>query len=611
MITNTGKNIIAKYLIGDAPAYASYIALGCGSKPRLDEYSLYENVTLLEFDGTLINGESDSQIIDINYNTDILINNIEIYKKSGAASIDPNTIISNIDSPYSITTSSNTEVGGNIQFYTLGEASVLSLDSAPEINSLWIGAEITLTWTDDQQIKTHTAKIISINPGTSFTISPGILSDDFEGFKDNSETEIGNTITMTVNSNSQKEELDFEMFRIPISSRGYANDSGNNKIILTAQLPTEERYEISEVGIYSAGSNAAAGQYDSKTLLTFSNDENWQLFVESSSQLFGSAVGSQYFAESNVSLINNEGNMIIDPLAIKTDSVNGIFTNAERSARYERPRFLRNVILLRSDSSYIFPESSYKKSKLEVYDNSNTNYLQLNGVSLDLTKNSPSDLIKTAFSLIAKNLDESNIPDAVRIIIQFVQTNETVFAQLELNISNFEYNFENNRYIVTSSRLDDLIYTLPSTASWKNVSAVKIYASAINKIRVTNKTHTSGTTTLTLETALPESGNIKIFNVDNNINNAVFDATISSETNITFLSGGLVSTGTVDNGYIETVNDNFYIAFDALRIDNVSTINPLYGLTGYSVIQNEFGETVTKSPNTNNYIEYRFALDVN
>ena len=34
MITNNGKEIIAKYLMGTAPAYASYIALGCGPKPR-------------------------------------------------------------------------------------------------------------------------------------------------------------------------------------------------------------------------------------------------------------------------------------------------------------------------------------------------------------------------------------------------------------------------------------------------------------------------------------------------------------------------------------------------------------------------------------------------
>ena len=75
---------------------------------------------------------------------------------------------------------------------------------------------------------------------------------------------------------STKEALDFEMFRVPISSRGFVNEGGLNKIVLTAELPTEERYEITEIGLYSAGSNPSAGAYDSKTVFAFTTAENWQ-----------------------------------------------------------------------------------------------------------------------------------------------------------------------------------------------------------------------------------------------------------------------------------------------------------------------------------------------
>ena len=75
---------------------------------------------------------------------------------------------------------------------------------------------------------------------------------------------------------SAKDNLDFEMFRVPISSRGFVNDSGTEKIVLTAELPTEERYEITEIGLYSAGSNPSAGAYDSKTVFAFTQGENWQ-----------------------------------------------------------------------------------------------------------------------------------------------------------------------------------------------------------------------------------------------------------------------------------------------------------------------------------------------
>ncbi len=40
MITNTGKDIIAKYLLGQAPAFASHIAIGAGKKPLLSTDSL-------------------------------------------------------------------------------------------------------------------------------------------------------------------------------------------------------------------------------------------------------------------------------------------------------------------------------------------------------------------------------------------------------------------------------------------------------------------------------------------------------------------------------------------------------------------------------------------
>ena len=43
MITNVGKNILAKYLIGQAPAYASHIALGCGATPKARDYTFTSN----------------------------------------------------------------------------------------------------------------------------------------------------------------------------------------------------------------------------------------------------------------------------------------------------------------------------------------------------------------------------------------------------------------------------------------------------------------------------------------------------------------------------------------------------------------------------------------
>ena len=43
---------------------------------------------------------------------------------------------------------------------------------------------------------------------------------------------------------SDQKSLDFEMLRVPIISRGFVNEDGDDKIVLTAELPSDERYEI-------------------------------------------------------------------------------------------------------------------------------------------------------------------------------------------------------------------------------------------------------------------------------------------------------------------------------------------------------------------------------
>ena len=58
------------------------------------------------------------------------------------------------------------------------------------------------------------------------------------------------------------------------------------------------------------------------------------------------------------------------------------------------------------------------------------------------------------------------------------------------------------------------------------------------------------------------------------------------------------------------VSDDYYVCLDALRLENTTSSNALYGLTGYSVIKNTNSKPITKAPNTTNHIEFRFGLDV-
>ena len=338
-----------------------------------------------------------------------------------------------------------------------------------------------------------------------------------------------------------KTSLDLEMFRIPISSRGYINEGGTNKLVLTAELPTEERYEITEVGIFSAGSNPSAGQSDSKTVFGFTDTENWQYNNGSSSsdipkiteQLDSISVNTI----STIDKINvNTNTNILDELYVfETNADNAVFYNQNRVDRYERARFFNNVILMRGDSSSLTYNGTNFTSlggKYVVYPNTITSFSQ----------NSPIDELRLALSLVTKN-SGSDVPDTVNVVVNFTNSDGSQYARFEAVLPNGtgsgQYDFVTNRYFVISKQLQQLATS--SNFNWDIVTQVQIYANVI------------------------------------------------------------------DNG---SVSSNYYVVLDALRLENVATINPLYGLTGYSIVQNSGATTIVKSTNTNNYIEFRFAVGV-
>jgi hypothetical protein len=340
---------------------------------------------------------------------------------------------------------------------------------------------------------------------------------------------------------SAKQSLDFEMFRIPISSRGFVNESGINKIVLTAELPTEERYEISEVGIFSAGSNPSAGAYDSKNIFAFTNTENWQYHTASSAIAIPSISSPLDDPEDD--------NIIATANAVfQSNADNSIFYKTARVNRYERCRFLNNIIFIKGDDANLTLSEDSGPTEDHFVIGAGSNHIHLTGANVDFTKNSPIDELRLAFSLINKNGDSGSIPDTVRVLVDFSSTDAGTgeFARFEAEINHgtsgnpeLVQDFSDNRYFVVSKQLQEL-YT-SANFTWDAVTVVKIYASVID--------------------------------------------------------GGAPS-------------EDYYVALDALRLENVATINPLYGLTGYSVIKTDGAETVIKSPNTSNYVEFRFSIGV-
>lgn len=336
------------------------------------------------------------------------------------------------------------------------------------------------------------------------------------------------------------EYLDFELFRTPITSRGYVTDLVNgvevSKIVLTAELPPEQRYEITEIGIFSAKSNPAAAGRDSRVLFTFTESENWEFHNETTS----SRLSGPYIEP----LTGGVGNDTITPPLGATDaffisSSNVILSSDKRIARNERPRYLNTAVLVPGDMSFLEVNSGalrVKPRSTEYYGS----HIHYSGISLNLNKNSADDLIKVAFSVLNKDGAQTYVPSNVKLLIEF-SSDDTAqssnYARMEIS----ETDLSTNRYQVVTEKISEL-QTSPGF-SWGAVNIVKIYASVFKEGE-----------------SVPSS--------------------------------------------------DFYVALDGIRLENVTSQNPLYGLTGYSVVQSDGARPIVKSQNTSNMVEFRFGMDV-
>jgi hypothetical protein len=338
----------------------------------------------------------------------------------------------------------------------------------------------------------------------------------------------------------EKKNLNFEMFRVPISSRGYVNENGISKIVLTAELPTVERYEITEIGVYSSSSNPTAGAYDSKTVYSFSTTENWEYHTATTATAIQTI-------NSPLATDPSEPAIISQTLPVfQTNADNKTLLDVNRLSRYESCRYLNNTIFIAGNQSTlsIAPGESRMEASLD------SNHIHLLGVGVDFNKNSPGDELRFAFSIVnksAKTTANDVHPTRVKVLIEFTDNDAgdvTNYAQLQVDITSGtgpgQQDFSTNRYFVVTKTLEELIKS--PTFSWNSINVVKIWASVLG-------------------------------------------------------AGG-------------TPTSDYYVALDALRLENTSSVNPLYGMTGYSVVKSPDLLPIVKVSNTANLVEFRFALDV-
>ena len=390
-----------------------------------------------------------------------------------------------------------------------------------------------------------------------------------------------------------------------------------SKLVLTGELPTEQRYEISEIGLYSAKSNPSATTKDSRMLYTFAETENWEYHGTTSAIGIGDAITTPLYAGASSGVINPS--LGVAP-AFRATSNNAIFDSVARLSKNERCRFLNSAIYLPGNLSDVQLSSGIMSYRNDSFGSYGT-HIHLAGTTLDLSQNSPEDELRAAFSVIYKDESFDVVPSKIQMLIQFSpeesSTDSQNFANFQIKLSDTEsiYDLDSNtmsanRYHIVSSKLGDLVKG--TTFSWGTVKLIKIYASVFNKINVTNKQLTSNVATLTTQKAhgFTTGTVVTVAGVDATFNGTYKVTSAPTSTTFTYAKTNGNVTYQSATGTVEGPSSNYFVGLDALRLENTSTINPLYGLTGYSVIRTTDSLPIIKNANSSNFIEFRFGLDV-
>lgn len=344
------------------------------------------------------------------------------------------------------------------------------------------------------------------------------------------------------------DSLEFEVARVPILSKGLLKEDGQEKIVFKAELPIEQRYQITELGLYPAATNAVAGNFDSRIISTFSNSEPWAYsnnldksgaipykgpllideIVPGDIETFKEISASNYYTLEDFAFINSNS---------------PIFEYSDRINRGEPPRYLNRSLLVSGSTSVV--DSAMPASSASINTSSNLSYyIENNSISLNLGKNLPQDQIKLAFSVISTARDsttpEAQAPDNIKIRLEFLNNSGASTSKAYVNIALQGSDIDVMRYQVVTKSLSD--FTTTANFSWSSVNGIRIYTCLHDDSKVNTGEH--------------------------------------------------------------------FVLYDGLRFENISSYNPLYSLVAAEYIKTLDENPILKRENSTSYVEYRFGIGV-
>jgi len=270
---------------------------------------------------------------------------------------------------------------------------------------------------------------------------------------------------------SDADSLGFEVARVPVLSKGLLKENGVEKIVFKAELPIEQRFQITEIGLYPAQNNIVAGNFDSRIISTFSNSEPWSYsnnLNDSGTVLYIGPVPIDSVNVGNIEITNPSWD---DFIFINSNSP--IFEYSDRINRGEPPRYLNRSMAVSGSTSVVSGVSA--SSSLIDISSSASYYVENNSINLDLGKNLPSDQIKLAFSVVSVARDgiTSLAPDNVKIRLELLNNSGANPPKAYVNIAIQDTDIDLMRYQVVTKSLSD--FTTTENFSWSAINAIRIY----------------------------------------------------------------------------------------------------------------------------------------
>ena len=522
MITNNGKDIIGKFMLGQIPNFATHIAIGCGAVPLKTTDSL-EDITILQAKDRLDFEMTRAPIVSKGF----------------------------VDQTYQYAIT-NKSLTSNVATLTIGS------------HVLQVGDSVSVNLDTADPIFDGTYRVSAV---TSTTIS----------YISNNPTNV-----------------------ISVSATGTLVGS-KTKVSFTAALPSENKYEITEVGLWSAPNNVLATGQDSHILFSF--QDSWQAH--------GSSVVNPIF-KNNLGTGEAFDYSVVPEKIFYASTSNVALHSGNRRDRKEGPRFGNNTLFVRGDTceitgstnNWVANDMVYDVTYVSLVDNVATiETSQTSSINIGDTVTIEGVLVDTFFNGIytvtAVNVGSKSFSFALTHanVTRVARTGTVTVKAVHVHLNNVNFNISEN----SASDILTLAFSVIDKTSigTETPDSVKILLEFYkNEISLT-----AGFAKKEIEVPYEEL----LLSSHQSISFPISELITSTDFSANDISICRIFSSVIVGG---NPSPDHFLTFDGLRLDNITVENPVYKMSGYSIVQNIEGYPIIKLSNSNNYIEFRFTLGI-